>query len=115
MHDYARARYGGASFQLSSKVNQPKGDAVSSQGPLLRASIRNAIRTLIPLSMRKRMAIWVDQQQWIHPNRRSWWSTELVSDFAERDVNAYHKFLWAHHLGYASPYEVASRFGDEAM
>jgi 2-polyprenyl-3-methyl-5-hydroxy-6-metoxy-1,4-benzoquinol methylase len=65
--------------------------------------------------MRKRMAIWVHQQQWINSDRRSWWSVELVRDFAEKDVNAYHKFLWAHHLGYAAPYEVASRFGAEKI
>ena len=61
------------------------------------------------------MAIWVHQQQWIGSDRRSWWSVELVRDFAEKDVNAYHKFLWAHHLGYAAPYEVEARFGTEKM
>jgi SAM-dependent methyltransferase len=40
---------------------------------------------------------------------------ELVRDFAEKDVNAYHKFLWAHHLAYAAPYEVATRFGAEQI
>lgn len=74
-----------------------------------------AIRTLLPLSMRKRLAIWVHQQEWLNSDRRSWWSMELVRDFAQRDVNAYHKFLWAHHLGYAAPYEVATRFGAENM
>jgi 2-polyprenyl-3-methyl-5-hydroxy-6-metoxy-1,4-benzoquinol methylase len=83
--------------------------------PLLRQVGKNAIRSLIPLSMRKRMAIWVNQLQWLNPHRRSWWSVELVRDFADKDVNAYHKFLWAHHLGYAAPYEVATRFGAEKM
>ena len=63
--------------------------------------------------MRKRVAIWMHRQSWINPERRSWWSLELIRDFAERDVNAYHKFLWTHHLGYAAPYEVATRFGAE--
>lgn len=76
--------------------------------------MKNVIRTLIPLSLRKRTAIWVHQQPWIDSNRRSWWSDELVRDLAEKDVNAYHKFLWAHHLT-AGPYEVATRFGAEAM
>jgi len=88
---------------------------VSSGGLLLKNSGKNAIRFLIPLSMRKRMAIWVQQQQWINSDRRSWWSVELVRDFAEKDVNAYHKFLWAHHLAYAASYEVATRFGAEKM
>ncbi|MGH9462652.1 MAG: methyltransferase domain-containing protein [Vicinamibacteria bacterium] len=61
------------------------------------------------------MALWVHQQQWITLHRRSWWSVELIRDFAERDVNAYHKFLWAHHLGYAEPYEVSTRFGPEQV
>ncbi len=65
--------------------------------------------------MRKRVAIWMHRQSWIDPDRRSWWSLELIRDFAEKDVNAYHKFLWAHHLGYAAPYEVVARFGAENM
>lgn len=76
---------------------------------------KQAVRSLIPLSIRKRMAIWVHHQQWINSDRRSWWSMELIRDFAENDVNSYHKFLWAHHLGYATPYEVATRFGAEKM
>lgn len=94
----------------------PKRGGVESSGRLLlRNAGKNAIRSLIPLSMRKRIAIWVHQQHWIDSDRRSWWSAELVRDFAEKDVNAYHKFLWAHHLGYAAPYEVATRFGAEKM
>lgn len=88
---------------------------VDIRGPVLGAIRKSAIRSLIPLAMRKRMAVWVHHQQWIDSNRRSWWSVELVRDFAEKDVNAYHKFLWAHHLGYAAPYEVATRFGSEKM
>ena len=51
----------------------------------------------------------------MNSDRRSWWSLELVRDFAEKDVNAYHKFLWAHHLAYATSYEVATRFGAETI
>jgi 2-polyprenyl-3-methyl-5-hydroxy-6-metoxy-1,4-benzoquinol methylase len=82
---------------------------------LLREAAKKAIRSLTPLSLRKQVAIWMHRQFWIDPDRRSWWSLELVRDFAEKDVNAYHKFLWAHHLGYAAPYEVATRFGAEKM
>jgi len=88
---------------------------MSSAGLLLKRAGKSAIRNLIPLSTRKRVAIWVNRQQWLNPDRRSWWSAELVRDFAEKDVNAYHKFLWAHHLGYAAPYEAATRFGAEKM
>ena len=82
---------------------------------MLREAAKEAIRSLIPLSMRKRVAIWMHRQSWIGAERRSWWSLELIRDFAERDVNAYHKFLWTHHLGYAAPYEVSTRFGAENM
>ena len=88
---------------------------LSSGVTMLNNSVKNAIRLLIPLAVRKRLAVWVNQQEWIDRDRRAWWSTELVRDFAEKDVNEYHKFCWAHHLGYAAPYEVASRFGAEAM
>lgn len=76
---------------------------------------KRAVRTLVPLSLRKRLAVWVHRQRWLGSDRRNWWSTELVRDFADSDVNAYHKFLWTHHLGYAAPYEVSTRFGVENM
>lgn len=79
----------------------------------LKSTGKNAVRSLIPLSVRKRMAIWMQRQRWINSDRRSWWSVEIIRDFAEQDVNAYHKFLWAHHLAYAAPYEAAVRFGPE--
>lgn len=82
---------------------------------LVREAAKKTIRSLVPLWMRKRVAIWTHRQSWISPERRSWWSLELIQDFAEKDVNAYHRFLWAHHLGYAAPYEVAARFGAENM
>jgi 2-polyprenyl-3-methyl-5-hydroxy-6-metoxy-1,4-benzoquinol methylase len=81
----------------------------------LREAAKKAMRFLTPLSMRKRVAIWMHRQGWINSDRRSWWSLELIRDFAENDVNAYHKFLWAHHLGYAAPYEIVERFGAEKM
>ena len=75
--------------------------------------IKRLIRAVIPLCLRKRMAVWVDRLGCISAGRRAWWSVELIRDFAERDVNEYHKFLWAHHLAYAATYEVDERFGRE--
>jgi len=43
----------------------------------------------------------------------AWWARQLIADYAERDRNAYHKFLWLHHLDYAETYEIAQRFGYE--
>jgi 2-polyprenyl-3-methyl-5-hydroxy-6-metoxy-1,4-benzoquinol methylase len=84
-------------------------------GLISKASGRNALRKLVPLALRKRMAVWVHQQEWVNADRRNWWSMELVRDLSEQDPNSFHKFLWAHHMAYAAPYEVKSRFGTEKM
>jgi len=80
---------------------------------MLKIFIKKAILIIIPLSVRKQMAIWITRQTWIDERRRSWWSQELTRDMAQKNTNEYHKFLWLHHLVYASPYEVAAKFGDE--
>lgn len=76
-------------------------------------SVKQGAKTLvhraIPLGLRKRCAVWLDRQAWLPSGK--WWATELVRDLAERDVDAYHRFLWAHHLGYAETYDVEQRFG----
>jgi SAM-dependent methyltransferase len=82
---------------------------------LLKNAGKGALRRLIPIGFRKRIATWMHAQRWISADRRAWWSMELVGDLAQKNPNAYHKFLWAHHLGYAAPYEVAERFGAEKM
>lgn len=82
---------------------------------MFKTMAKDGIRWLAPLSLRKWMAIWLHRQHWISLSRRTWWSTELLRDFADRDVNAYHKFLWAHHLVYAVTYEVGSRFGADHL
>ncbi len=82
---------------------------------LCKSAGKDALRRLIPIGFRKRIATWIHAQGWISADRRAWWSMELVGDLAEKNPNAYHKFLWAHHLGYAAPYEVADRFGAENM
>ena len=64
---------------------------------------------MVPLSVRQRIARWLGRQAWLAP--RHWWVTELLRDQAERDPDAYHRFLWTHHLGYAETYEVPRRFG----
>jgi hypothetical protein len=42
---------------------------------------------------------------------RRWWSQDLIRDLARVDANAYHKFLWTHHMAYASTSDVQQRFG----
>jgi len=64
---------------------------------------------VVPLAVRQLVARWLGRQAWLAP--RHWWVTELLRDHAERDPDAYHRFLWAHHLGYAETYEIPLRFG----
>jgi SAM-dependent methyltransferase len=74
---------------------------------------KQLLRSTIPLAIRKGLARVVGRQTWLRA--RYWWVQELLRDFAERDPNAYHRFLWAHHLAYAETYEVALRFGPEQL
>lgn len=76
---------------------------------------KSAIRRVLPVALRKRIATWIHAQSWLGAERRAWWSMEMVRDLAEKNPNGYHKFLWANHLGYAAPYEVADRFGVEKI
>ena len=76
---------------------------------------KKLIRLSLPFVVRKRMAVWLNSQKWIDTARRNWWSCELIKDLLEKDINMYHKFLWSNHMGYASPYEVTSKFGVENM
>ncbi len=66
---------------------------------------------MLPLAVRKPLAAWMSRQRWM-PNG-DWWAIELIADWAIRDPNAYHRFCWAHHMGYAESYEVDQRFGDK--
>ena len=72
-------------------------------------SVKHALRSVLPLGLRQQVAVWLGRQRWLAS--RHWWATELLRDLADRDPDTYHRFLWAHHLGYAESYEVAKRFG----
>lgn len=74
---------------------------------------RRWIRQAVPLWARRRLAILVGRQQWL--KARYWWAFELLRDFAERDPDGFHRFLWAHHLAYAESYEVERRFGGDKV
>lgn len=86
-----------------------------SKKAVVKMTVRNGVRSLLPLPIRKHLSLWVHHQTWLDAGRRAWWSQELVRDLADRDINEYHKFLWSNHLSYAVSYEVASRFGQENM
>jgi SAM-dependent methyltransferase len=71
---------------------------------LLNSSAR-VLRRFLPLDRRKRLAIRIDQYQFI-PGIHNL-SMALIRDWAQIDGNAYHRFLWNNHLGYARIYEKA--------
>lgn len=82
---------------------------------MVKDTAKNMVRAIVPLPARKRLSIWVSRLKWVDTDRRNWWAVELIRDFFEKDVNEYHKFLWANHLSYALTYEASSRFGKENM
>jgi len=72
---------------------------------------KKLIYAFIPLTIRKWLAILINRQTWLDSDKRGWWATQIIVDFAEKDVSSYHKFLWRHHLSYAESYETNLRFG----
>lgn len=78
-------------------------------------TIKNSVRSLLPLKVRQHLAVILNKQTWLGANHRSWWCQEMIRDMTDNNINEYHKFLWSNHLSYASTYEIASRFGDENM
>jgi SAM-dependent methyltransferase len=70
---------------------------------------RRWIRSALPLPIRQGLAILVGRQHWL--KSRYWWAMELLRDYAEREPDEFHRFLWSHHLGYAETYEIERRFG----
>jgi SAM-dependent methyltransferase len=71
------------------------------------------VRSVVPLPFRKSLAGLLSRQTWL--SERHWWSQQLLRDLADADPNAYHRFLWSHHLGYARTYEVQQRFTGPAI
>ena len=78
-----------------------------------RQRLKRLLRACVPLPARKRLAVWLGGRRWL--STRYWLVLELLRDFAERDPNEFHRFLWSHHLAYAETYEVAERFGAERV
>lgn len=76
--------------------------------PLLGLCVR-----LLPLSARKKIVVWFGGLS--HLRGISWCSMELLKDFASDAPNAYNRFLWSNHLGYAVDYERANDFGPDNL
>jgi 2-polyprenyl-3-methyl-5-hydroxy-6-metoxy-1,4-benzoquinol methylase len=75
--------------------------------------IKKAFWAAVPLQIRKWMAIDVDRA--ILLPRRHYLCMELVRDWAESDVEAYHRFLWSNHLGYARVAEATHNFDPQRI
>lgn len=75
----------------------------------MKQTLKLIIRFVLPLWLRRPLAVWVHKQAWLSSS--TWWSLELLADWVNSDPVAYHKFLWANHLGYAESYEIKKRFG----
>jgi SAM-dependent methyltransferase len=65
--------------------------------------LKHAFRSCIPLSLRMRLAIWLNRQRWF---ARDYLAVGLVRDLRLHNPKAFHKFLWQHHfMGYARWYD----------
>jgi len=78
-------------------------------------SAKETLRKLLPLFVRQRLCIGLNRHKWLTPDVRYWWTRELLRDYADRDRDGYHRFLWSNHLAYSLTYEVDRRFGEENM
>lgn len=75
-------------------------------------AIGQTLSYVLPLSIRKQIVIWLGRRR--VPNRYRL-SFLLLQDFAQRDPDGFHQFLWSNHLGHAGSYEVAQRFGESNL
>jgi SAM-dependent methyltransferase len=81
----------------------------------IRDAAKRVMRAVIPLGARKRIIILVNRLEFLDREARQWWTMELLRDFAEREPNEFHRFLWSRHLAYASSYSVDERFGKNGL
>jgi len=82
---------------------------------IIKQHVKKFLCCTLPLPIRKIIAIGIGRGKWLSRDKRSYWSKEIVKDWAEKDVNAYHNFLWKFHLAYAETYEPELRFGHNNM
>jgi len=70
------------------------------------------LTTFLPLTQRKRFALSLQRSNL--PGRAAL-TFALLSDLARIDPDAFHRFLWSHHLAYAESYEPREMFGIENL
>lgn len=76
---------------------------------------KTTLRRILPMPLRQRLCIALNRNNWLARDVRYWWTRELLRDFAEKDRDGYHRFLWSNHLAYSLTYEVEQRFGEDNM
>lgn len=86
---------------------------VSSKKRSMGSSLKKSFIKVLPLSTRKSLAVWADRQSWL-PRRQALPFT-ILRDWAEKDPDSFHRFLWSHHLAYARWYEKFNEFGTENL
>lgn len=57
--------------------------------------------------------LWASRQSWLP--RRSWWSFELLRDWAASSPADYHRWVWRHHAAFPEIYHPALRFREGAI
>lgn len=78
------------------------------------ANIKEHLRFILPLSLRKRIAIWLNSQKWL--SRWDYLTQGILRDLQKSDPKEFHKFLWSNHaLSYARQYDSEHLFDINRM
>jgi SAM-dependent methyltransferase len=76
--------------------------------------IKRLIMSILPLDLRKQIAVWMNRQHWLPARDR--WSIGIIRDLQASDPKAFHKFLWGNHIsGYAQWYDSEDLFDSNKM
>lgn len=68
---------------------------------------------ILPLKVRQLLSLWIGKISWLPGH--SWLAMKMIRDLADADPNAYNRFMWANHIGFATDYEAANDFGPENL
>jgi len=79
----------------------------------LKGLLKEQFPLFLPLNLRKQLAVWISRQEWM-PGRNEL-SMAMIRDWADSDIDAFHRFLWSHHVGYANYYEATNDFHRSAL
>lgn len=75
---------------------------------------KRVIRFILPLDLRKQIAIWINCQRWLPARGRL--SMGIIRDLQAIDPKAFHKFLWGNHIsGYSQWYDSEDLFDSNKM